>query len=72
MNLEINNDLTKLKTVQTIDNLNKENKLEKQKEQELEINTKFKKLLKSGKFYLYKLLKMNEEIKELHLLLIFH
>ena len=46
LNLEINDDLTKLKTVQTIDNLNKENKLAKQKELELRINTKFKKLLK--------------------------
>ena len=57
LNLEINDDLTKLKTVQTIDNLNKENKLAKQKRTRIKNKYKIQEVIKVRQVILIQVVK---------------
>ncbi len=57
LNLEINHDLTKLKTVQTINNLNKENKLEKQKRTRIRNKYKIQEVIKVRQVLLIQVVK---------------
>ena len=57
LNLEINDDLTKLKTVQTIDNFNKENKLAKQKRTRIKNKYKIQEVIKVRQVILIQVVK---------------
>ena len=57
LNLEINDDLTKLKTVQTIDNSNKENKLAKQKRTRIKNKYKIQEVIKVRQVILIQVVK---------------
>ena len=57
LNLEINHDLTKLKTVQTINNFNKENKLEKQKRTRIRNKYKIQEVIKVRQVLLIQVVK---------------
>ena len=57
LNLEINDDLTKLKTVQTIDNFNKENKLAKQKRTRIKNKYKIQEVIKVRQVLLIQVVK---------------
>ena len=57
LNLEINDDLTKLKTVQTIDNFNKENKLSKQKRTRIKNKYKIQEVIKVRQVILIQVVK---------------
>ncbi len=57
LNLEINDDLTKLTTVQTIDNFNKENKLAKQKRTRIKNKYKIQEVIKVRQVILIQVVK---------------